>query len=98
MSATNRADEPSTGSAAVAKVIPLTRRSERVQAELFAEILRREVTAMSKEVARAEIKWQRRCESEGYVDPPQRLVVVRERVDEIERMLKALSARFPRTT
>jgi len=30
--------------------------------------------------------------------PPQRLVVVRERVDEVERMLKALSARFPRTS
>ena len=98
MSATNRGDEPSTGSAAVAKVIPLTRPSERAQAKLFAEILRREVTAMSKEVARAEIKWQRRCESEGCVDPPERLVVVRERVDEVERMLKALSARFPRTT
>jgi hypothetical protein len=98
MSATNRGDEPSTGSAAVAKVIPLTRRSERAQAKLFAEILRREVTAMSEKVVGAETQWQRRCESEGYVDPPERLVVVRERVDEVERMLKALSARFPGTT
>ena len=88
----------SSHSDAIARVVPLTQPSERVQAELFAEILRREVTAMSREVARAEIKWQRRCESEGCVDSPERLVVVRERVDEVERMLKALSARFPRTT
>ena len=53
---------------------------------------------MSEKVVGAETQWQRRCESEGYVDPPERLVVVRERVDEVERMLKALSARFPRTT
>jgi hypothetical protein len=83
---------------AIAGVTPLTQPSERAQAKLFAEILRREVTAMSEKVVGAESQWQRRCESEGYVDPPERLVVVRERVDEVERMLKALSARFPRTT
>jgi hypothetical protein len=98
MSATNRGDEPSTGSAAVAKVIPLTQPSERAQAKRFAKILRRELAEMSEKVVAAEVEWHLRCESEGYVDPPQRLVVVRERVDEVERMLKALSARFPRTT
>ena len=46
----------------------------------------------------AETAWQRRCESEGYVDPPQRLAVLRERIAEARRMLKALSARFPRIT
>ena len=44
---------------------------------VFAEILRREIAAMSKKVAKAEVEWQRRCESEGYIDPPERLVVVR---------------------
>ena len=39
---------------------------------------------------------KRRCESEGYVDPPKRLAVVRERITEARRMLNALNARFPR--
>jgi hypothetical protein len=98
MSATSRGDEPSTGSAAVAKVFPLTRPSERVQAQLFAKMLRREIATMKRKVTNAETAWQRRCESEGYVDPPQRLSVLRERIAEARRMLKALSARFPRTT
>jgi hypothetical protein len=89
--------EPSTGSAAVAEVIPLTRRSERVQAQLFAKILRREIATMKRKVTNAETAWQRRCESEGYVDPPQRLAVMRERIAEARRMLKALNARFPRS-
>lgn len=97
MSATNRGDEPSTGSAAVAKVIPLTRRSERVQAQLFAKMLRREIATMKRKVTNAESAWQRRCESEGYADPPERLVVVRERIAEARRMLNALNARFPRS-
>jgi hypothetical protein len=44
----------------------------------------------------AESEWHRRCESEGYVDPPERLEVVRERITEARRMLTALNARFPR--
>jgi hypothetical protein len=95
--ATNRSDEPSAGSAAVAEVIPLTQPSERVQAQLFAKMLRREIAAMKRKVTIAESAWQRRCESEGYVDPPERLAVVRERIAEARRMLKALNARFPRS-
>jgi len=94
--ATNRGDEPSTGSAAVAEVIPLTQPAERVQAQLFAKILRREIAAMKRNVSNAESEWQRRCESQGYVDPPERLAVVRERITEARRMLTALNARFPR--
>lgn len=97
MSATNKGDEPSTGSAAVAEVIPLTRRSERVQAQLFAKMLRREIATMKRKVTNAESAWQRRCESEGYVDPPERLAVVRERIAEARRMLNSLNARFPRS-
>jgi hypothetical protein len=97
MSATNSGDEPSTGSAAVAEVISLTRRSERVQAQLFAKMLRGEIATMKGKVTNAESAWQRRCESEGYVDPPERLAVVRERIAEARRMLKALNARFPRS-
>ena len=81
---------------AVAEVIPLTQPSERVQAQLFAKMLRREIAAMKRNVTNAEAQWQRRCESEGYVDPPERLAVVRERITEARRMLTALNARFPR--
>jgi hypothetical protein len=96
VAATNRGDGPSTGSATVAEVIPLTQPSERVQAELFAKMLRREIAAMKRKLSNAESEWQRRCESEGYVDPPERLAVVRERITEARRMLAALNARFPR--
>jgi hypothetical protein len=88
----------SSHSDATAGVLFLTQPSERVQAELFAEILRREIAAMRKKAAKAEVEWQRRCESEGYIDPPERLVAVRERLDEVDRMLKALRARFLRST
>jgi len=81
---------------AVAEVIPLTQPAERVQAQLFAKILRREIAAMKRNVSNAESEWQRRCESQGYVDPPERLAVVRERITEARRMLTALNARFPR--
>jgi len=94
---TNRGDEPSTASAAVAEVIPLAQASERVQAELFAKMLRREIAAMKRNMTNAESEWQRRCESEGYVDPPERLAVVRQRITEARRMLSALNARFPRS-
>lgn len=76
-------------------VIPLTRRSERVQAQLFASALRGEIAAMKRKITKAESAWERRCESEGYVDPPKRLVIVRERLSEARRMLSALNARFP---
>src|ERR1700740_1165416 len=72
--------------------------SERAQAKSFAKMLRLELAEMSEKVVAAEVEWHLRCEAGGYTDPPERLVVVRERVNEVERMLKALSARFPRTT
>jgi hypothetical protein len=52
---------------------------------------------MKRKVVKAESAWQKRCESEGYVEPPQRLVIVRERLTEARRMLSALNARFPRS-
>jgi hypothetical protein len=79
------------------EVVPLTQPSERVQAQLFAKILRHEIAAMKRKVSNAESEWQNRCESEGYVDPPERLAVVRERIAEARRMLNALNARFPRS-
>lgn len=72
--------------------------TEKAQAKHFAKILRGELANMNEKVVAAEVEWHLRCEAEGYTDPPGRLVVVRERVKEVERMLKALSARFPRTT
>ena len=80
----------------MAEVIPLTQPSERVQAQLFAKILRREIAAMKRKVTDAESEWQRRCESDGYVDPPEHLAVVRQRIAEAKSMLAALNARFPR--
>jgi hypothetical protein len=70
--------------------------AERVQASLFAALLRGEVAAMRKNVAKAEAQWRTRCDAEGYVDPPERLVVVRRRMEEATRMLAALNSRFPR--
>ena len=80
-----------------ANAVPITRRSERVQAQLFAKVLRRDIETMKRKVTKAESAWQRRCEADGYVEPPKRLVVVRERLAEARRMLSALNARFPRT-
>jgi hypothetical protein len=80
----------------VVEANPLSQPAERVQAEMFAGILRRELVGLKKKVAKAESDWQRRCEAEGYVEPPPRLVVVRERVDEATRMLDALNSRFLR--
>jgi hypothetical protein len=80
-----------------ANVIPLTRRSERAQAQLFARALRQDIASMARKVTKAESAWERRCESEGYVEPPKRLVIVRERLREARRMLSALDARFPRS-
>jgi hypothetical protein len=96
VAATTEGDAPSTGRAAVAQVVPFTQPSERVQAQLFAKILRCEIAAMKRAVSNAESEWQRRCESEGYVDPPERLAVVRARITEARRMLNALNGRFPR--
>jgi hypothetical protein len=95
VAARGRGDEPSSGDA-LAKVIPLIRHSERAQAQLFAKTLRREIATMNKKVADAESAWQRRCDSEGFVDPPEGLRVVREHIAEARRMLNALNVRFPR--
>jgi hypothetical protein len=83
---------------AIAEAIPPTQSSERAQARLFAEILRRQVTEMNKNVAKAETQWQRRCEAQGQLDPPERLVIVRERIEKVEKMLEALDARFLHVT
>jgi hypothetical protein len=96
MAPTVKHGDPSTGSGAGAKVVPLPRPSEGVQAQLFSKMLRSEIATMTQKVTNAESAWQRRCEAEGYVDPPARLVLVRERIAEAKRMLSALNARFPR--
>jgi hypothetical protein len=80
-----------------ARVMPLTRRSERAQAQLFARALRHDIASLKRKITKAESAWERRCESEGYLDPPKRLVIVRERLSEMRRMLTALNARFPRS-
>ena len=74
-----------------------TQQSERAQAKRFSEMLRREIAELSENLVAAEARWHRRCESGGYVDPPERIALVRRRVTDLEGMLKALGARFPRT-
>ncbi len=91
MAATDAEGDPLT-----AMVIPLTRRSERAQAAVFAGLLRRDIASMKRKVSKADAAWERRCASDGYIDPPKRLVVVRERLIEARRMLSALNVRFPR--
>lgn len=85
-------DEPTTRN-----VIPVSQRSERIQAQLFAKLLRRDIETMKRKVTKAESAWEKRCKSEGYIEPPKRLVIVRERLTEARRMLSALNARFPRS-
>jgi hypothetical protein len=96
---TTRGDHPARSSRSHADTgaAALTSTSERAQAKRFAKILRRELSEMSEKLVAAEVEWHLRCESEGYVDPPERLAIVRKRVTEVEGMLNALSARFPRT-
>ena len=72
----------------------MTRSREHAQAQLFADILRQEVAQMSKSVTKAESQWRHRCEVEGDVDPPERLTLVRGRMEEAVKMLDALNARF----
>jgi hypothetical protein len=91
MAATDPDDE------VTANVIPLTRRSERAQAQLFARTLRHDIASLKRKITKAESAWERRCECEGYVEPPKRLVIVRERLSEMRRMLSALNTRFPRS-
>ena len=71
--------------------------SERAQAKRFSEMLRRELAELTEKLTAAETRWLCRCESGGYVDPPERIALVRRRVTDLEGMLKALGARFPRT-
>ena len=73
----------------------MTRSPDRAQAQLFADILRHEVAQMNKNVTKAESQWRHRCEVEGDVDPPERLTLVRGRMEEAVKMLDALNARFP---
>ena len=91
MAARDADDEP-----LPASTIPVSRRPERVQAQLFAKQLRRDIETMKRKVTQAESAWQKRCAAGGYVEPPKRLVIVRERLAEARRMLSALNARFPR--
>lgn len=70
--------------------------TEKAQAKRFAKMLRGELATMSEKVVAAEVEWHLRCESEGYADPPERLVTVQGRIADLKRMLEALSARFPR--
>jgi hypothetical protein len=74
-----------------------TQQSERAQAKRFSEMLRQELAGLTEKLVAAEVRWLRRCEAGVYVDPPERIALVRRRVSDLEGMLKALGTRFPRT-
>src|ERR1700722_10000452 len=80
------------GANPIAVVVPITRPCERAQAQLFTDILRQELAQMSKSITKAESQWRHRCEVEGHVDPPERLKLVRGRMQEALKMLEALNA------
>jgi hypothetical protein len=86
--------QPTRSARSTAEVIALSRPAERVQAALFTAILNDEVATMAKNLAKAEAEWRSRCGSDGYDDPPERLVLVRQRLAEAVRMLDALHTRF----
>jgi hypothetical protein len=94
MSVTVGSDDGELADHTDATVIPLSQPSERAQAELFVTILRREVKATTKVVAKAEGDWRRRRDAGDDVDPPARLVALRQRVADAEQMIKALNTRF----
>lgn len=64
------------GDGVAANVIPFTRRSQRAHTQLVARVLRAAIASMKRKTTKAESAWVRRCESEGYVDPPKGLVIV----------------------
>jgi hypothetical protein len=92
----NRRDRSSRTSAGIDGAAQ-TQQSERAQAKRFSEMLRGELAELSEKLVAAEARWLRRCESGGYIDPPERIALVRRRVTDLEGMLKALATRFPRT-
>lgn len=94
MTIDNQVPPPVVGDAVVLR---LTKPAERAQAELFVEVLLGEIATMESKIGKAEALWRRRCEEKGYVDPPCRIAVVRERIEAANRMLDALDARFLRT-
>lgn len=88
-------DAPHLGDAVVVR---LAQPAERAQAELFADVLRGEIATMTLKIAKAEADWRRRCREKGYVDPPCRIAVVLQRIEEATRMLDAIDVRFLRTS
>ena len=50
--------------------------AERAQAKRFAKMLRRELfNEINEKLVAVDVEWHLRCESEGDVEPPQRLVI-----------------------
>ena len=78
-------------------VLPLTRRCEREQAVLFADILRKELRQMRSAAAAAEVRWSRRHDGDLDAEPPERLERLQGRIQEASTLLDALNARFLRT-
>jgi hypothetical protein len=76
------------------EVLPLTKRCEREQAVLFADILRKELRHMRSAAAEAEARWSRLHDGDADAEPPERLERLRGRIQEASTLLAALNARF----
>jgi hypothetical protein len=81
-------------SGARTRASPIVRPAEQAQALEFKKALRRELSAMKAEAAKAEALWRSRCDAEGLSDPPERLVAIRGRITDVRRMINALNRRF----
>ena len=92
----NRRDSGSPASVSI-DAAAQTQQSERAQAKRFSDMVGQELAGLTEKLVAAEVRWHRRCDSSGYVDPPERIALVRRRVTELEGMIKALGIRFPRT-
>lgn len=67
---------------------------EREQAKRFAAILRSELGDMRQVVAIAERKRSARQQLRGETGPPARIVLLLDRIEEADRILNTLTARF----
>jgi hypothetical protein len=67
---------------------------EREQAQRFADILRRELGDMRRAVAIAERKRSGRQRYNCKDEPPERITRLLDRIEEADRILSALTARF----
>jgi hypothetical protein len=77
--------------------VPVTHASEVAQARYFAEIMRSELVKVRRDAKEVQQRWAgRRVKDDAAI--PERLLRLKRRVREANRVLKLLEARFPGMT